>query len=206
VWKVRLCPFGQTYAAYSRRLCARAKIRRMRTPHIVLVVVVAMTLTAAPAEAYPGEGPATARTRELTDLGVKFWRDRNVTGCPAGIVVLEADDLSDSDASGGGVAGRGGDCRLWIRRSLMRPAPKNVDGAPTRVEVCAIVVHEVGHALGLQHTPTGVMRAVAGWPDSIPWDCRQWVRRHSRLATDSRSRARTARSHLNMRQGEGSIR
>jgi hypothetical protein len=161
---------------------------------VAAVMTVGMLLGAGPARAgYVGERAATdALLTQEVQLAVAFWADRGVVGCGQGIAMSWADSLAGPDVLW--VAGRGGDCHIWlnvthVRRSLRIPPARHrrmhgelvVVGAADgdrrdgAIAECRIVVHEVGHALGLQHTPTGVMSAAPDM-DGTPWACRKFVR------------------------------
>lgn len=109
---------------------------------------------------------ADAQLAAETALAVNFWRARNVTACPAGVTTLLADFP--------GLQTEGGlDCVIYMdawtiakRRSDARLYQVDNEGE------CTLAVHGVGHAMGLEHTPTGVMAPVA----EAPWECRVFAR------------------------------
>ena len=140
----------------------------MRALAIVLGSVVALVSTATAAS---GSIPLNRGTA----LAVGFWADRNVTGCTDGIEATIR-PLSGAD-------GFGGACRIviapWVLTRL--EASRKLTRPKARIAVeqfCALVVHEVGHALGLPHTAEGVMRPDGG--RAIPWACQQWARARRR--------------------------
>lgn len=71
-----------------------------------------------------------------------YWRERGVIGCPV-IPAYWADALKNL-AGEPNVLGVGGSCYIGIRRTYY-------DRAWTSLERCTLVVHEVGHALDLEH-------------------------------------------------------
>lgn len=133
---------------------------------------------------------ADAQLAAETQLAVDFWRARNVTACPTGITTLLADFP--------GLQNDGGlDCAIYFDAWTI--AKRRVDGRLYQVDnegECTLVVHEVGHAMGLDHTATGVMAPVA----EAPWECKVFVRelarrdqRPARRCSGDRDRRRGAR-------------
>lgn len=123
-----------------------------------------------------------------TKLAIDFWRARGIENCPAGISVWLADfpDLQND----GGL-----DCSIYFDAWTI--AKRRFDARLYQVDnegECALAVHEVGHAMGLDHTATGVMAAVA----EAPWECRVFARETLR-ADQVRARRSSALKRLKRR-------
>jgi hypothetical protein len=177
----------------------------MRTLALALLI---LFLAPAQAGAYstPDQRPAPARVNQEIAAAVSFWQARGVTGCPNGIVAHVSNDLD-----GANVAGRGIYCEMWIRRDIVAAAnvsgngivcvggypayDSERDGIEAKRLEGLIVVHETGHALGLDHggvdgyghTATGIMSHDAGnripmeimrlFPRTKPKNCAKQARR-----------------------------
>ena len=136
---------------------------------------------AAPAGAasFRDERPAHNPTLDamIAEVGLPFWVGRGLSPCATPEVLL-APDL-------GPYVGYAEGCRIWIKTEELRAAQRQ----PGSWEpyLCLLVVHELGHTAGLEHTETGVMAAQAS---EVPYDCSRWVQRRVKAR---RNQARLAR-------------
>lgn len=160
-------------------------------------------------EARPGyavelDNPRASDDRLLAKtitVAMRFWADRGVTGQRPTATI--ADDIRvcwlENDQRECAIADGVGDehvgvivpaYRVWLAtRERWRPGERwrmeHADNSD-REALCRVVVHEVGHTLGQEHTATGVM----SYDDSMPWACVKWrrsldrtVRRHAQRSS-----------------------
>lgn len=151
---------------------------------LALLLALALSSTARADVTYPGQRPASQQVTAFVNGPARsFWEDRNVWACPGrDITVWVAPYLDGGDGS---AWGRGGDCTVYLTGWLVMDLTADPDmKAPAKVrrvlkgdmaKACTAVTHETGHALGLPHSPTGVM-AASGPPVEPPWYCRVWAR------------------------------
>jgi hypothetical protein len=185
---------------------------------VIPIVCLFLIIPALAAGSYPGERPADKHLLREVDVALSFWADRYVTGCPDGITATIADSLDDPAEPAeahmvGIIAGRGGDCRIWVhadittetRRALRRPKER-IDALE---QECALVVHEVRHALpggnvggidGEGHSESGIMAAEDERMD-VPWDCLVLARKVDRPLRRQERINREVRNAV--RQGAG---
>lgn len=147
------------------------------TAAVFLVAALVRPSMASADMSFSGQRPATdARIEVEVYIAVSFWRDRDVTSCAGGLRAFYAPSLLAGD--GVEALGRGADCQIWLRDSYVRMLrQRNESRAMRRSDAedeCFAVTHEVGHALGLEHTHNGGVMD----PDrhTVPWECRKWAR------------------------------
>ena len=172
-----------------------ATVGRTMRRMLMILVLAAATLAlpaAASAQSFPGERPATDPwVPELVQLGLKFWQARGVEPCVSPEVLMSSDlDLPEHGQVSVGGRARLGACapgtgettgRMWLLERLITDARDLwTGGAPTRT-VCAVVVHELGHLAGLEHTDGGAMNGSSGGDKDTPWECWVWARRIDRI-------------------------
>lgn len=170
----------------------------MKRIAIVIAVVGALSLAPRAAQAWeaPGQHPAPPIVLEMVAQARSFWTDRNVVSCPRGITVWQAPRLVTSEEDWG--LGDGATCEIWVSDSLVAAITSSYAG--DLLMACTAITHETGHALGLGHTPTGVMAGkgtTAPWPFAwSPYFCLTWTQRTVAAKDASaprRDRARYAR-------------
>lgn len=137
---------------------------------LLLVALVLLAPAQVRAQTYPGERLANDRElTELAQLAVRFHQARGASPCQEPVIYL-ADDLGHNPEGKQATArAELGGCNVWLLPRIA-DALRDPYAAPV---VCLIMVHEVGHTAGLNHTDEGVMREADG---TIPWDCRVWAR------------------------------
>lgn len=159
-----------------------ANLDTMRIPRLTLVL---LALAGAQTDVLPATAQGAVRENQITEalaIGQTFWHDRNVQPCAnPQISVVPAPGGPGIEADG---AAELGGCHVWLRASLVRAAGRehrrrNWGGDSDRENLCATVVHELGHTAGLSHTPSGVMSPYG----VVPWACRVWRRDLDRKAT-----------------------
>lgn len=142
----------------------------------ILIAALTGALIAVPASAdvrYAGQRTNTDATMlAMRDAAARYWDNHGVTGCIPAFDV--ADTLAGTDnpsAVGRAWGHETGECRIAVESShagmllarAHRPWHGWRYGARLRLrrgalaDLCALVVHETGHARGLEHTIGGVM-------------------------------------------------
>lgn len=153
---------------------------------IAILASLVATIFAAPTHAsnYPGERAVRSPALDtIIERGLTFWQDRGVdvaAACPDRIATSVANDLRDVDQGDGPmagyIAGRGANCELTLIAAdlsrTLRQLHRSRDVWWTRgavEETCLITWHEVGHALGLDHTAVdGAVHFYAEWVTDPP--------------------------------------
>jgi predicted Zn-dependent protease len=145
---------------------------------VLLVVAVAWVLIAAtPTHAamnYPGQRSADdPTTRWMAVIAIDHFRALGVTACPNGVETFYADSLGPSGLS----LGVGGGCQAALRTSYVtmnRDRDRSRSLRRTGIEMeCRAWMHEIGHALGLDHT---IERGVMNSSPMTPAECKHWAR------------------------------
>lgn len=143
---------------------------------IVVVALAVLAVVAAASYGYPGQRlTQDGQTLDEVALAVDYWKAHDVTGCPQGITTYDADDLLDGDQVH--AAGRGMDCTIWLNAPYLAGLRSRLNRSEWRddlLQECGIVMHEVGHALGLPHREDGGVMSVP--IRTVPWECRVWAR------------------------------
>lgn len=145
----------------------------------ILALAALLLILPTQAEAFPGERLANNPTlNELVALGQDFWHARGVQPCGTPTVML-AEDFGIVGPNGETAAAIAIGCTIWFNSNERYSPIGYVQAHPLNryasAELCATVIHELGHTAGLEHSsdPRSVMAAVGGDP---PWACRVWAR------------------------------
>lgn len=132
-----------------------------------LALAVAAVVLAAPATANAGQVNVLEETRHIAD---QFWQARGVLPCPTARETFTVESgplLLDSVEVDAWAA----PCEpIVINRGFLEENVRDLYGLRL---TCSLVVHEVGHARGLEHS-TGVMAADI---PVVPFPCKRWARR-----------------------------
>lgn len=123
---------------------------------------------------YPGQRLVQDPTlRTILNAADSFWTQRNVNGVSPQLLV--ANSLAGPDAPGGGLGrGAAGDTPTIFldgryvggRLNALRTGSDRARANAVK-DLYSLLVHEDGHARGLNHTPTGVMDPVT---EVVPGD------------------------------------
>lgn len=175
----------------------------MRRALLVILLVFAAPASAHAWSAPGGQRPASATVLAVEVMARDFWAARGTASqCSQGITVWQAHDLQDAWGRGDGST-----CEMWVSDALAGALELRTD-MWAMVDACTAVTHEAGHALGLPHSPTGVMAgagSVPPWSHAwAPYWCVAWAqkrialqhRRNGVPETTIRKWARAARSSV----------
>lgn len=143
---------------------------------------------------YPGERLANnATVNELVVLGENYWHARGVQPCATPIMYF-ADALDDYHGENAvGKTTSPPSCTIWLRVDYFAWAQDHPTDKAASWSVCVLVIHELGHTAGLEHSKDPLSPMY--WKLStieVPWDCRVWardravVKRHVRKSSRAR--------------------
>lgn len=118
-------------------------------PHRILVAaVVALALApsaaAAAATSIDPTPLTSSRITESVRIAEDFWGTTPVA-CPSGIEVYSA-SITDDPEIAGFTSPEGAPCSIWIAEDMLADTDWTA-----RVETCDLIVHEMGHLLGMRY-------------------------------------------------------
>lgn len=128
---------------------------------------------------FPRQRPADTRTVQLVAVAMWHFAAEDRARCPAGVQAWYAPDLSGPD---GDASARGGACTVWLSTLDVEDWRDQARDPDTRADAldqeCAVVAHEVGHALGLGHAAVGIMAPTEGADLGayVPRECKRYRR------------------------------
>jgi hypothetical protein len=147
-----------------------------------LLLALAALLLAAPSAAsasvwaFPAERKTDSKlVQSAVNVANAHWDERGVSASCRTTVYVVDDGVLDTPtliAAGRGTLGcHDGVAKVWLPESRI---PTARSFRSTFQRWCGVVVHEIGHNRGLNHSDDGgVMAPAAG---VIPWRCRLWAK------------------------------
>ncbi len=128
---------------------------------------------------YPGVRTATVKEQRYIskslDAGYEHWTNRGVSipCAKSEIKVIYASSLLGADGIDASARAFRGECTIALRYAFFG------DRYYLNLRLsCAVVIHELGHLGGLNHTETGIMMPRVDW-EVIPWSCTKRFRNKS---------------------------
>lgn len=119
---------------------------------------------------YPEQSPAMGVSVQLVQAGQQFMANRGLGNCQSVTTWAVPDNVIIN-------WGTGQSCSVWLSTNLIETL--NWPDRNTLIDACQAIFHEVGHAEGLDHQPTGLMSInKPPYPHAwAPFYCVQWSKR-----------------------------